>query len=115
MNNFMSNGIANVRLDPLKINFLLADVPFKLVEGTISSIKLVFGGMKKLDVVIDKINVVLYVDDHSQYQHSLRNRSTFEVDIHSLARLPTIMIVVLAKRSQMGPFLTALSRRVRLE
>ena len=77
INNFLKNGLANLKLDPDKINPMLSSVPFKLVEGTISSIKLSID--KKIEVIVDKISVVVYVDDHSQFQPSLGQKSTFVV------------------------------------
>ena len=62
----MKNGFGNVKLDSLKINELLRDSPLKLIEGNISQISLSLSiEYMKIEVNIEKVSLVLYMDDYS--------------------------------------------------
>lgn len=65
----MNKGLSSIHLDPEKVNPLLNSLPFKLVEGVISGVRLDMnmGGMS-LDLSIDSLKVILYLDDHSAYK-----------------------------------------------
>lgn len=70
----------DVALDPEKINVLLAKAPIKVVEGSISEVKLsIDTKTSKAEVIIGKVSVIAYVDDHSQLKRGLDQDGNFVV------------------------------------
>ena len=63
-----------MRLDPKKVNMILATLPLKLIHGVVQNLKITADVKNlKLSVSIDLINLTMYLDDHSQYQRYNEN------------------------------------------
>lgn len=78
--NFLKNGLANVEVDPDKVNKLLTSVPIKVVQGKVSEVKLTFDAKStKLEVNIGKVSLDAYLDDHSQFKQDFNIGSNFVV------------------------------------
>lgn len=68
-NNVLKNGLQNVRVDPDKVNKMLAGLPIKVVEGRVSEVKLATSTLNaKFEVMLGKVELVAYIDDHSQFK-----------------------------------------------
>ena len=68
-NNFLKNGLVNVKVDPDKVNAMLLGVPFKVVEGKISELKVsIENTASKVEVIMGKVELIAYLDDHSQFR-----------------------------------------------
>lgn len=83
--NFLKNGVTNLKIDPEKVNRLLKAVPVKVVEGYISEVKLsIDTKAAKATVVVDKISLLAYMDDHSQYRSEHEDQAEYLVGSKSI-------------------------------
>lgn len=83
MNNFQKNGLANLIIDGDKVNPMLTDLPVKIVDGVVTSVKLnVELRTWNVKITIDKIKLVMYLDDHSHFKKK-ENTSQFEVRVYN--------------------------------
>lgn len=79
MNNFLKNGLANLIIDPDKVNPMLLNVPVKIVDGVVTLVKLnVEFSNSNVAITVEKIKLVMYLDDHSHFAKK-ENRSNFDV------------------------------------
>lgn len=79
-NNFLKNGLVNVKVDPDKMNAMLANLPIKVVDGKISEVRLCYDTKNsKAEIVMGKVELIAYIDDHSQFRTNLNAGGNFVV------------------------------------
>jgi hypothetical protein len=63
------------------VNRLLKGVPVKVVEGYISEVRLrIDTKAMKISVVVGKVSLITYMDDHSQFTSKNENGENYVVD-----------------------------------